>query len=68
MICQLPSIHPNSVVLIVTRKYSAVIVLKMYVTGDIISTNLVLIVLTLYRFSLQTFFECAKAIGGHAKN
>jgi len=37
-----------------------IIVLEIYVTHDVISSNLVLFVLTLYKSSVRTFFEHAK--------
>jgi len=55
---RLSSTCPNFVVLVMTRKIlNNIIVLEIYVTRDIISSNLVLIVLTLYRLAVQTFLN-----------
>jgi len=43
------------------------IVLEIYITSDVIRSNLVLTVLTLYRSSLQTFLNARKSLSGHAK-
>jgi len=39
-----------------------IIGLKIYVIQDVINSNLVLIMLTLYRSSVQNIFECAKIV------
>jgi len=51
-VCRLSSACPNSVVLAITRKIlNQFSFLEIYVIQDIISSNLVLIVFTLYKFS-----------------
>jgi len=45
-----------------------IIVMIIYITYDIISRNLVLIVLVLYRFSVQTFLNALKCLGDHDEN
>jgi len=45
-----------------------VIVLEIYVTQDVINSNLVLIIMTLYRSSVQIFLNLRKLLSGHTKN
>ena len=45
-----------------------IIAFKLYVAHDVITSNLVLIVLKLYRFSVQTFLNARKSLDGHAKH
>jgi len=41
--------------------------LEIHVTHDIINSNIVLIISTLFRFSVLTFLNTLKSLGGHAK-
>jgi len=66
--CWFNSIYPY-VVLVITRKIlSELSFKKIYVTQDIISSNPVLIVLTLYRFSVQTLLNARESLSGHSEN
>ena len=66
--CQFSSPCSNSVVFVITRKISRNFFLEIYVTHDVISSNLALIVLTLYKFSVQKFLNVWKVSGSHCTN
>jgi len=66
--CRLSFTCQNSVVLSNTEKrIEYIIVLEIHFTHDVISSNLVLLVLTSCKFSAQTLLNAQKSLCGHTK-
>ena len=67
--CWFASTNSYSVIVVITRKLWSELLFRpeLYVTHDVIRSNLVLIVFTLHRSLLQTFLNVQKSLSSHAK-
>jgi len=68
MSCWFASTTQYSVLLVITRKsLSELLFREINITHNVIGSNLVLIVLTIYTFLMHTFLNARKSLGGHAR-